>query len=44
MVKILKAAGMASYNPSQTPMEPHLKLSKARTASLVDAMEYRKIV
>jgi hypothetical protein len=44
VVKILEAAGMASCNSSQIPMEPRLKLSKTSTAAPVDAMDYRRIV
>jgi hypothetical protein len=43
-VKILEAAGMASCNSSQIPMEPRLKLSKTSTAAPVDATNYRRIV
>lgn len=42
--KILEAAGMVGCNPSQTPMEPRLKLSKLSTSPCVDATDYRKIV
>ena len=43
-VKILTAAGLSDCNPSHTPMESRLKLSKASTAPAVDATEYRRIV
>ena len=43
-LKILEAAGMAGCNPSQIPMEPRLKLSKASPAPLVDATEFRRLV
>ena len=42
--KILEAAGLASCNPSITPMESRLKLSKSSAHPAVDATEYRKIV
>ncbi|WVZ50248.1 hypothetical protein U9M48_001522, partial [Paspalum notatum var. saurae] len=35
--KILERAGMEACNPSHTPMEPRLKLSKTSTAAPVDA-------
>lgn len=43
-VKILTAAGLSDCNPSHTPMESRLKLSKASTAPAADATEYRRIV
>ena len=42
--KILEAAGLASCNPSITPMESRLKLSKFSVELAVDATEYRRIV
>lgn len=42
--KILDKARMTGCNPSHTPMEPRLKLSKVSTAAAVDATEYRSIV
>jgi hypothetical protein len=42
-LKIL-AAGMEGCNPSHTPIENRLKLSKSITAPLVDSNEYRRIV
>jgi hypothetical protein len=43
-LKILVAAGMEGCNPSHTPMENHLKMSKSSTTPLVDCTEYRRIV
>jgi hypothetical protein len=42
-LKILKAAALAGCNPSHTPMEQRLKLSKSSTAPAVDPTEYRRI-
>jgi hypothetical protein len=42
--KILEMAGLMSCNPSQTPMESRLKLSKFSICSEVDPTEYRRIV
>jgi hypothetical protein len=42
--KILDRAGMGTYNPCHTPMEPRLKLSKTSNAEAVDATEYRGLV
>ena len=42
--KILEAAGLANCNPSVTPMESRLKLSKFSIEAAVDATEYRRIV
>jgi hypothetical protein len=42
--KILESAGLAGCNPSHTPMEPRLKLSKQSAAPLVDPTMYRSIV
>ena len=43
-MKILEAAGLANCNPSVTPMESRLKLSKFSVDPAVGAMEYRRIV
>jgi hypothetical protein len=43
-LKILAVAGMEGSNPSHTPMENRLKLSKSSTAPLVDSTKYRIIV
>jgi hypothetical protein len=43
-LKILAAASMEDCNPSHTPMENHLKLSKSSTATPVDTTQYRRIV
>ena len=42
--KILKEAGLSGCNPSNTPMEPRLKLSKSSSAPAVDSTQYRSIV
>jgi hypothetical protein len=42
--KILESAGLSDCNPSDTPMESRLKLSKASTSPAVDATHYRSIV
>jgi transposase InsO family protein len=42
--KILESAGLAGCNPSHTPMEPRLKLSKQSSAPAVDPTRYRSIV
>lgn len=42
--KILDRAGMATCNPSLTPMETRLKLSKVSDSPPVDPTEYRGIV
>ena len=42
--KILENAGLTGCNPSHTPMEPRLKLSKLSTAPAVDPTSYRSIV
>jgi len=44
VAKILEGAGLSGYNPSNTPMEPRLKLSKSSSAPAVDATQYRSIV
>jgi hypothetical protein len=43
-VKILEVTSMVNCNSSQTPMEPHIKLSKASTTAPVDTIEYREII
>ena len=43
-MKIPEAAGLANCNPSVTPMESCLKLSKFNVDPAVDTMEYRRIV
>ncbi|KAG8097902.1 hypothetical protein GUJ93_ZPchr0013g34364 [Zizania palustris] len=43
-LKILATAGMEGCNPSSTPMENRLKLSKSSTAPLIDPTQYRRIV
>jgi len=42
--RILESAGLTGCNPSHTPMEPRLKLSKFSTAPSVDPTMYRSIV
>ena len=42
--KILEGADLSGYNPSNTPMEPRLKLSKSSSAPAIDATQYRSIV
>ncbi|EEC81933.1 hypothetical protein OsI_25798 [Oryza sativa Indica Group] len=42
--KILQTAGMVASNPSLTPMETRLKLSKMSNAPSIDATDYRWIV
>lgn len=42
--KILEGAGLAGCNPSETPMETRLKLSKNNTAAAVDPTQYMSIV
>ncbi|XP_066354384.1 uncharacterized mitochondrial protein AtMg00810-like [Miscanthus floridulus] len=42
--KILENARLAGCNPSHTPMEPRLKLSKLSSAPAVDPTHYRSIV
>lgn len=42
--KILQTAGLSGRNPSETPMESRLKLSKTSSAPAVDATHYRYIV
>lgn len=43
-LKILKEAKMQDCNPSHTPMDPNLKLSKAENETDVEATGYRKLV
>ena len=43
-MKILEAAGLENCNPSVTPMESRLKLSKSSADPAVDTMEYRRMV
>ena len=42
--KLLERSGMAECKPYVTPMEERLKLTKASTATKVDATLYRSIV
>lgn len=42
--KLLEQRGMAECNPCHVPMEPKLKLSKASTATPIDATGFRSIV
>ncbi|KAJ9565985.1 hypothetical protein OSB04_001951 [Centaurea solstitialis] len=42
--KILKVAGMQDCNPTQCPIEPGLKLTKAADEPEVEATHYRKLV
>ncbi|KAM3194681.1 hypothetical protein ACQJBY_070996 [Aegilops geniculata] len=42
--RLLERAGMEDCNPSNTPMEARLKLSKESTAALVDKTTYRSII
>jgi hypothetical protein len=42
--KLLEHTGLSACNPSLTPMEPRLKLSKRSTSSPVNAMEYRRVI
>jgi len=42
--KILEGAGLSGCNPSNTPMEPRLKLSKSSSPPAVDATQYMSIV
>jgi hypothetical protein len=42
--KILEKCGLASCNPTATPMENRLKLSKSSTEPAVNATEYRSII
>nr|GEW44243.1 hypothetical protein [Tanacetum cinerariifolium]GEW57651.1 hypothetical protein [Tanacetum cinerariifolium] len=43
-MKILKEAGMEDCNPALCPMEPGLKLSKAKDELEVEVTQYRKMV
>ncbi|CAM0953939.1 unnamed protein product [Alopecurus aequalis] len=42
--RILEKMGMLNCNPTHTPMEPRLKLSKKSQAEEVDSTEYRSVV
>ena len=42
--KILETAGLTGCNPSATPMEPRLKLSKVSAAPTIDSTMYRSVV
>nr|XP_020155963.1 uncharacterized mitochondrial protein AtMg00810-like [Aegilops tauschii subsp. strangulata] len=42
--RLLERAGMEDCNPSNTPMEARLKLSKESTATLVDKTKYRNTI
>jgi hypothetical protein len=42
--KILESAGLTGCNPSDTPMESRLKLSKYSSAPAVDARKFENIV
>jgi hypothetical protein len=42
--KILQIAGLSDCNPSETPTESRLKLSKTSSSPTVDATQYRSIV
>jgi hypothetical protein len=42
--KILAAAGLEESNPSRTPMEPRLQLSKNGDTPAVDSTNYRSVV
>jgi hypothetical protein len=42
--KLLERSGLLDYNPTQAPMEPHLKLSKNSTTPVTDATNYRRII
>jgi hypothetical protein len=42
--KILESAGLSGCNPSDTPMESRLKLTKLSTAPEMDATKYRILV
>jgi len=43
-LKILEAAGMRNCNPSDTPMENRLKLSKKRVEEAVNPTAYRSVI
>ncbi|GKC13618.1 uncharacterized mitochondrial protein-like protein [Tanacetum coccineum] len=43
-MKILKEVGIEDCNPALCPMEPGLKLSKAKDEPEVEATQYRKMV
>ncbi|KAI3804384.1 hypothetical protein L1987_25878 [Smallanthus sonchifolius] len=42
--RILKETGMLTCNPTQVPMEPGTKLSKAKKEDEIDPTQYRKVV
>ena len=42
--KILETAGLSGCNPSATPMEPRLKLSKVSSAPAIDSSMYHSVV
>uniref|UniRef100_R7W628 Retrovirus-related Pol polyprotein from transposon TNT 1-94 n=1 Tax=Aegilops tauschii TaxID=37682 RepID=R7W628_AEGTA len=42
--RLLESAGMEDCNPSNTPMEARIKLSKESTAAPVDKTKYRSII
>jgi hypothetical protein len=44
VAKILEGTRLIGCNPSHTPMESRLKLSKSSSAPIVDAAKYRSIV
>lgn len=43
-VKVLENAGLSTCNPSETPMEPRLKLLKDSDSPQVDATKYRSLI
>jgi hypothetical protein len=42
--KLLERYGMSACNPSQSPMESHLKLNKQSSADPVDATGYKGVI
>ena len=42
--RVVELAGLTDCNPSLTPMEERLKLSRESTAEDVDATQYRRLV
>lgn len=44
VAKILEVAGMSKCNPTKTPLEVGMKLSKKDAGETVDATEYRSII
>ena len=42
--KIIDRAGLVGCNPTQTPMEARLKLSKVSTGPATDATDYRSVI